>query len=113
MFEKKKKKAAAQRHRNPSLTRLLLQSFFKVQLNQTDVNLEISRESEGFYLGGFLMSERQPITDPQSAGEAEERLLNLQRCLLYYTADLFYCVAASKPFTRKQLHAHTTGQKKD
>lgn len=74
---------------------------------------------EGFYLAVFfflllmLMNELQQITDLQSTGEAEERLLNLQRCLPYYITHLFYCVAASKPFTRKQLHAHIRGQKKD
>lgn len=59
------------------------------------------------------MNERQQIAELQSAGGAEERLLNLQRCLVCYNKDLFYCVAASKPFTIKQLHTHSTGQKKD
>lgn len=61
----------------------------------------------------MLMNERQQKIELQSAGGAEERLLNLQRCLVCYNKDLLYCVAASKPFTIKQLHPPITVQKKD
>lgn len=36
------------------------------------------------------MNKRQQIADLQSTGEAKERLLNLERCLVYYITDLFY-----------------------
>lgn len=53
------------------------------------------------------------VNERKAAEPQSERLLNLQRCLVYYHKDLFYYVTALKPFTRKQLHTHMTGPKND